>query len=77
MLLRCLDEAQITLVDQVGKTQSLVLILLCDRNDKSQVGIDKLIKRCLVSLANALCEFDLLINRNEFLTADFLKILVK
>ena len=61
-LLRCLDEADVALVDQVRQTQALVLVLLGYRHNKAQVGIDKLVKGLLVTLVDALGKLHLLID---------------
>ena len=55
-----LDEPKVTLVDEVGKAQTLVLVLLGNRHDEAQIGSCELFKRLLVSFAYALGEFNFL-----------------
>ena len=76
-LLGSLDKAQVPLVNQVRQRQALVLVLLGYRYDKTQVGADEFVQCGLLSLVDALGEFHLLVDRNEFFTADFLKILLE
>jgi DNA gyrase subunit B len=49
-----LDEAYITLVDEVGETKSLVLILLGDGNHKSQIGFSQAVESSLVASLDTL-----------------------
>src|SRR5258705_9450 len=46
-------KSHVTFVNQVGQAKPFVLVLLGNRNNKTQVGFGKLIKRGLVTLADA------------------------
>ena len=76
-LLSCLDESEVTFVNEVVECESLVLVLFGHRNDKSQVGSCEFFECFGVSFMNALCKFHFLIGRYEFLTSDFHQILIK
>ena len=79
-LLSCLNQSYITLVDKVGKCQTLMLILLSYRYNKSQIGSNKALL-CLLALrtatADCLSQLNLFINSDKGLTTDFYKILVE
>ena len=76
-LLRSLDKTEVSLVDQVGQTEALILILLGHRHDETQIGFGELLQCLLVTLLDSLGKFHLLLNRNELLLADFLQVLVQ
>ena len=76
-LLGGLNQAEITLVDKVWETESLILILFGYGNDKTEVGACKLLKSPLISFTDALCKLYLLLNRDKLLSANLLKILVE
>src|SRR5574344_1088927 len=75
-----LDKTDVTLVNQISKSESLMLILLCHRNDESQVGCHQLVLGSLAlrtTLAYLLCQLNLLVNGDKRCTTDFHKILVQ
>src|SRR5574344_230533 len=75
-----LDKPDVTLVNQISKSESLVLILLCYRHDESQVGCHQLVLGSLAlrtSLAYLLCQLNLLVDGDKRCTTDFHKILVQ
>lgn len=76
-LLGSLDKPQIALVDQVGKAQSLVLVLFGYGDHEAQVGFGQFLQGFLVSLLDSLGEFHLLFDRDELLLADLLQVLVQ
>ena len=76
-LLGRLDQAEVAFVDQVGKAQALILVLLGHRNHKPEVRLGKFLECLLVSLLDPLGEFHLLLDRDELLLADLLQILVQ
>ena len=76
-LFGCFDQAQVAFVDKVGQTQTLVLILFCDRYDETQIGTCQFLQCGTVTLADALGELHLFLDSNEVLTPDFLQILVQ
>ena len=76
-LLSGLDEAEVTLVDQVGKAQTLVLVLLGHTDHETQIRTSQLLQGYAVTLADALCQFYFFLHRNQVLAADFLKIFVQ
>ena len=55
----------------------MVLILLGYRNDKAQIRAYELVKGYLVTLADALCQFNFLVDGNQLLASDFLEVFVK
>ena len=76
-LLGSLDKPQVALVDQVGKAQSLVLVLFGYGDHEAQVGFGQFLQGFLVSLLDSLGEFHLLFDRDELLLADLLQVLVQ
>ena len=79
-LLSCLNQSYITLVDKVGKCQTLMLILLCYRYNKSQIGCNKALLGLLAlrtSTADGLSQLNLLVDCYKGLTTDFHKILIQ
>ena len=78
-LLGGLDKTQVALVDQVGKAQSLILVLFRNRNDEAEIGLRQrqLLEGRLVPFAYSLCQFHFLIHPDKLLPADLLKILVQ
>lgn len=76
-LLGRLDQAEVAFVDQVGKAQALILVLLGHRNHEPEVRLGKFLECLLVSLLDPLGEFHLLLDRDELLLADLLQILVQ
>jgi hypothetical protein len=44
------NEAEVALVDQVGKRHALVLVLLRDRDDEAEIGAHERVERFLVVL---------------------------
>ena len=78
--LSSLYQSDVSLVDQVGQRQTLMLILLGDRHDKAEVGSHQTLLSLLAlrtALTDGLCQFDFLIYRYKGLTTDFYKILVE
>ena len=75
-----LDQADVTFVDEVGKCESLMLILLGYRYDKSQVGGDELILGSFAigtALLYFLCQFNFFINGNQWCTTNFNEVFVQ
>ena len=59
-LLRGAHQADRALLDQVEERQTLVAVVLRNRHDEAQVGLDHVLLGALVALLDALGEFDLL-----------------
>ena len=76
-LLGGLDQPEVAFVNQVGEAESLILVLLGDRHDETQVRLGELFERLLVSFLDSLGEFYLLLNRDKLLLADLLEVLVQ
>ena len=76
-LLSRLDETQVSLVDEVVKRESLVLILLRNGNDETQVGACESFQCLGVAVVDALRQLHFLVGGDEFFTSDLYKILVK
>ena len=72
-----LDEAHVAFVDEVGQGKSLVLILLCYTDHKTQVGTHEFVQRLTVALADALRKLYFFVHREQGLTANLLQILVQ
>ena len=73
----CLDQSEVTFVDKVRKTESLVLILFRNRHYESQVCTGEFLQSSLVTFTDALGKFHFLLDRDKFLAADLLKVLVE
>ena len=76
----CLYQSDVTLVDQVSQRQTLMLVLLGNGNDKSEVGSHQALLGSLAlrtTLADSLCQFDLLIDGHKGLTTNLYEVLVK
>src|SRR5215210_5325912 len=69
------DEAEVALVDQVRERDSLILVLLGDRDHKAKIAANELVERLPVADANALGEAHLLLLRNQGILADLAEIL--
>ena len=76
-LLGGLDQPEISLVDQIGQRQALVLILFRNRNDEPQVGACQFFERFLVALLDPLRQIDLFLHGDQILLTDLLQILVQ
>lgn len=63
-LLCGLDQPKVSLVDEVGEAETLVLILFCYGYDETEIGTNEFVKGSLVSLVNALGELDLFFDRD-------------
>ena len=72
-LLRGADEAERALLDEVEERQSLVAVVLGDRDDEAQVGLDHLLLGVEVAALDALGEVDLLLRRQQPDLADVLQ----
>ena len=64
-------QSHITLVDEVGQAETLVLILLGNRYDKPEVGLHQAFKGFFVPLVYSLCEFHLFIHCKQFFPTYF------
>ena len=72
-LLRRAHEAERPLLDQVEERQPLVAVVLRDRDDEPQVGLDHLLLRVEVAALDAPREVDLLLGREQPDLADVLQ----
>ena len=43
----CFDQTEIAFIDQVAQGKTLILILLCDRYNEAQIGLDQDLQRSL------------------------------
>src|SRR6266508_1433077 len=59
-LLRSADESDRPLLDQIEEGQTLVPVLLGDRDDETEIGLDHLLLRTMVATLDPLRELDLL-----------------
>ena len=79
-LLCSLDKTNVTLVNQISKSKTLMLILLGNRHNESQVGSHQLVLGTLAlrtTLANLLCQLNLLVDGDKRRTANLYKIFVQ
>ena len=67
------NEADRALLDQIEKRQPLVAVVLRNRDDEAQVGLDHVLLCALVALLDALGEFDLLRRSQQRHTPDVLE----
>src|SRR5215217_1967849 len=72
-LLRRADQAERALLDQVEERQPLVAVVLRDRDDQAQVGLDHLLLRVEVAALDALGEVDFLLRCEQSDLADVLQ----
>jgi hypothetical protein len=63
------DEAERAFLNQVEKGETLVPVVLRDRDHQPQVGLDHPSLCLLVAALDALCELDLLRSRQQLVTA--------
>jgi hypothetical protein len=59
-LLRSADQPDHALLDQIPESEALALVLLRDRNDKAEVGVDHPVLRGHVATLDALGQLNLL-----------------
>src|SRR6266511_3933718 len=72
-LLRSADESDRPLLDQIEEGQTLVPVLLGDRDDETEIGLDHLLLRTMVATLDPLRELDLLRGGEEVDLADVLE----
>ncbi len=73
--LGCFNQTQVAFVDQVRKAKSLILILFCNRNNKTQVGFGEFFEGYLVALLDAFGEVYFFFGGEKIHFTNFLKIL--
>ena len=76
-LLRGADQAEVALVDEVGKGDPLILVPLRDRHDESQIGADERIEGFAIVIADAAGQFRLAFTRDQGIPADILQVLIQ
>ena len=76
-LLGGLDQAEVALVDQVRKAQALVLVLLRDGHDETEVRAGEFLEGHGIALADALGQFHFLFRGHQLFPADLLEVLVQ
>ena len=67
------DQAEDALLDQVEQRQLLALVLLGDRDDEAQVGVDHPLLGLEVALLDALGQLDLLVRGQQRVAADLVE----
>src|SRR4030042_5871056 len=60
-----LNKAQISFIYQVKKSKPLILILFCNRNNKSQVRPCQFLQGITITFFNPLCKLDFFFNSNQ------------
>ena len=73
-LFHCLDEPEITFLDQVQKEHPAPHIALGDADDQPQVGLGQLLLGRLVALAHTDGQLPFLVRRQKRYLADFLQV---
>jgi hypothetical protein len=76
-LVRGPDQAEVPLVDQVGKRNALVLVLLGHRYDEAEVAAHQLVEGLLFAQADPLRQRHLLLLRDQRIPADLAEILIQ
>src|SRR5256885_2375765 len=71
------DQAEVTLVDQIGERDALVLILLRDRHHEPEVGAHQFVERLRVALLDSLSERHFLLTGDQRVLADLAEVLVE
>ena len=71
------DQAEVALVDEIGETDTLVLVFLGDRDDEAQVAADQLVQGRLATTLDLLGEVDLVFAGDEGILADLAQVLVE
>ena len=70
-------QPEVTLIDEVGQREALVLVLLSHRDHEPKVSACELFQRVAITLPYALRELYLLLYRYKLLFTNLLKILVQ
>jgi len=72
-----LDKSQVSFIDQVRKAKTLVLVLLGNGYDKTQVCLTEFLKGLLVTGTDPLSQLYFFIGGDQFFLTDILKILIQ
>ena len=75
--MRGADQPEVAFVDEVRERDTLVLVLLRDRDDEPQVGADQLVEGLGVALLDALRERHLFLAGNQRILTDLAEILIE
>jgi len=76
-LMRCTDEAEIALVDEVGQTHPLVLILLGHRHHEPEVAAHELVERRLTPVPDVLRQRYFVVASDQRILTDLAQILIQ
>ena len=76
-LLGSFQQSDVALVDEVGQRETLVLILLCNGDNKTQIRLCQLLKSLAVAVLYAVGELHFLFCGNQLFVANLLKILIE
>ena len=71
------DQPEVPLIDQIGKGDALVLVLLGYRDDEPKIAADQLVERLFFTHADALGQANLFVLRNQRVLADFAQVLIQ
>ena len=71
------NQTQIPLVDKVRKTQTLILVLFCNRYHETKVCPSQFLQSPLIPFPDSLGKLNFLFNRNQILLTNLLQVLVK
>ena len=72
-----LNQTHVAFVDEVGKAEALVLVLLGDGDDEAQVGLGEAVEGFLVTGFDALSQTDFLLGSEQLFTANILQVFVE
>ena len=72
-----LDQAEISLVDQVRQGDSLILILFCHRDHETEVCLGEFFQGVVISVADSACQFRLFIGGEQGYLSDVMQIFVQ
>ena len=72
-----LNQSNVAFVDEVGKTEALVLVLLGNGDDEAQVGLGEAVEGFLVAGFDTLCQTDFLLRSEQLFTANILQVFVE
>jgi hypothetical protein len=65
------NETEVALVDEIGKGDALILVLLGHRDHEAEIAADQLVQRFTVTDTDPLRQADLLFLRDQRILADF------
>src|SRR5690606_29762564 len=71
------DQTDVAFLDQIDQGDAAVLILFRNTDHETQVGTDEPLDRVLVAFTRTTTQLDLLLGRQQLVTADFPQVLIE